>query len=61
MKDKARTTVGALFLVVWTMGSMLIVNDDKLKKRTDGINVNTDTTLTELIYYPKGQDTAHDE
>ena len=48
MKDKARTTVGALFLVVWTMGSLLIVNDDKLKKRTDGINVNTDSTLTEL-------------
>ena len=61
MKDKARTTVGALFLVIWTMGSLLIVNDDKLKKRTDGINVNSDTTLTQLIYYPKGQKTAHDE
>ena len=61
MKDKARTTVGALFLVIWTMGSLLIVNDDKLKKRTDGINVNSDTTLTELIYYPKVRETAHDE
>jgi len=61
MKDNARTTVGALFLVIWTMGSLLIVNDDKLKKRTDGINVNSDTTLTDLTYYPKVQETAHDE
>jgi len=61
MKDNVRTTVGGIFLVVWTMGSLLIVNDDLCKKRTDGINVNTDTTLTELIYYPKRQDTAHDE
>lgn len=51
MKDNARTTVGALFLVTWTMGSLLIVNDDECKYRTynaDGINVNSDTTLTEL-------------
>jgi len=61
MKDNARTTVGALFLVIWTMGSLLIVNDDKLKKRTDAINVNSDTTLTDLTYYPKVRETAHDE
>ena len=61
MKDKARTTVGALFLVIWTMGSMLIVNDDKLKKRTDGINVNSDSVKTQLTYYPKVRETAHDE
>ena len=61
MKDNARTTVGGIFLVVWTMGSLLIVNDDLCKKRTDAINVNSDTTLTQLIYYPKGQINAHDE
>ena len=48
MKDKARTTVGGLFLVFMVVGGSFIVNDDKLKKRTDGINVNTDSTLTEL-------------
>jgi hypothetical protein len=61
MKDNVRTTVGGIFLVVWTMGSLLIVNDDLCKKRTDAINVNTDTTLTQLIYYPKGQNHAQDE
>lgn len=37
MTESARTTVGALFLVIWTIGSLLIVNDNILSKSNDPI------------------------